>query len=120
MPFIHHRIPEEDAVAIEAQYISSSGDGNTDIVVVRLPTISNFDDFDPLINEPDVRVRYADRPGEVGRPDAIILPGSKSTMADLKFLRDTGLFEHIQNYQSQGGVVVGICGGYQMLGTSIR
>jgi adenosylcobyric acid synthase len=119
VPFVHHRIPEEDAVAIEAHNLTPSAGGEFDIVVIRLPTISNFDDFDPLINEPDVRVRYAGLPGEVGRPVAIILPGSKSTMADLKFLRDTGLFEHIQDYQQGGGAVVGICGGYQMLGTTI-
>jgi adenosylcobyric acid synthase len=119
VPFLRHRIPEEDAVAIEAHDLAPSEEGDIDIVVVRLPTISNFDDFDPLIDEPGVRVRYAASSGEVGHPAAVILPGSKSTMADLEFLRDTGLFGLIQGYRRDGGAVVGICGGYQMLGTAI-
>jgi adenosylcobyric acid synthase len=119
VPFVRHRIPEEDAVAIESHNLALSQDAGIDIVVIRLPTISNFDDFDPLIDEVGVRLRYAVSTGEVGRPAAIILPGSKSTMADLEFLRDTGLFEYIQDYRKGGGAVVGICGGYQMLGAAI-
>jgi adenosylcobyric acid synthase len=119
IPYIHHCVPEEDAVAIEAQNFVSSSDGEIDIVVIRLPRISNFDDFDHLDNEPDVKVRYADSPNEVGNPSAIILPGTKSTMADLKFLQEGGLFKYIQEYKKNGGIVVGICGGYQMLGSLI-
>lgn len=119
VPYIHHRIPEEDAVAIEAQNFVSPSDSDIDIVVIRLPRISNFDDFDPLKDEPNVRVRYAESPNEIGNPSAIILPGTKSTMADLNFLRERGLFECIQAYAKNGGIVVGICGGYQMLGTLI-
>ncbi len=119
VPYIHHCIPEEDAVSIEAQNFVSSSDGEIDIVVIRLPRISNFDDFDHLNNEPDVRVRYADFPNEVGNPSAIILPGTKSTMADLEFLRERGLARYIQEYQKNGGRVVGICGGYQMLGSLV-
>ena len=119
VPYLHHHIPEEDAVSIEAQNFVSSDDGEIDIVVIRLPRISNFDDFDPLSNEPDVRVRYEDSPNEIGNPSAIILPGTKSTMADLEFLRVRGLVRYIQKYHKNGGRVVGICGGYQMLGSLI-
>jgi|APSaa5957512622_1039677.scaffolds.fasta_scaffold00932_8 adenosylcobyric acid synthase len=119
VPYVHHSIPEEDAVAIEAQNFVPTAEGDIDIVVIRLPRISNFDDFDPLNNEPNVRVRYIDSPKEIGNASAIILPGTKSTIADLKFLKDRGLFTAIQNFKESGGAVVGICGGYQMLGNSI-
>jgi adenosylcobyric acid synthase len=120
VPYIHHCIPEEDAVAIEAQNLVSPSNGDIDIVVIRLPRISNFDDFDPLNNEHNVRVRYADSPNEIKNPSAIILPGTKSTMADLSFLQERGLFKYIQEYAKNGGTVVGICGGYQMLGVLIN
>ena len=108
-------VPEEDAVAIEQLRAARSPekvqDGpapEVDIAVIALPRISNFDDFDPLAAEPGVRVRYVSSVSELGRPDAVILPGSKSTMADLNWLRERGL------------AIVGICGGYQMLGSVIR
>jgi adenosylcobyric acid synthase len=120
VPYTHHYIPEEDAVAIEAQNFEAKGTGGTDIVVVRLPRISNFDDFLALDAEEGVNVRYIDSPGELGAPHAVILPGSKSTIADLEWLRRQGLDTAIQTYANYGGVVVGICGGYQMLGMVIR
>ncbi len=119
VPYVHHHIPEEDAVAIETQNFVPSSEGDIDIVVIRLPRISNFDDFDPLNNEPNVGVRYIDSPNEIREASAIILPGTKSTIADLKFLIDTGLFTAIQKFKENGGAVIGICGGYQILGNSI-
>jgi adenosylcobyric acid synthase len=85
-----------------------------------LPRISNFDDFDPLVAEPGVRLRYVDSIGRLGKPDAIILPGTKSTVNDLKWLRTRGLDIAIQKHAQTGGVLVGICGGYQMLGEVIH
>ncbi len=120
VPYIHHRIPDEDAVAIEAQNVADSGPTDFDIVVVRLPRISNFDDFDPLSAAPGVNVRYIDDPEEIGQAKAIILPGSKSTIADLNWLMSQGLFQAIQDFAREGGAVVGICGGYQMLGRLIH
>jgi adenosylcobyric acid synthase len=120
VPYTHHYIPEEDAVAIEAQNFEAKRTGGIDIVVVRLPRISNFDDFLALDAEEGVNVRYIDTPGELGSPHAVILPGSKSTIADLEWMRDQGLDSAIQTYADYGGVVVGICGGYQMLGKVIR
>jgi len=119
VPYIHHLIPEEDAVAFEEQNYVASTEDEIDIVVIRLPRTSNFDDFDPLGNDPNVKIRYVDSLSEIGNPSAIILPGTKSTMADLEFLRERGLAHYIQKYQKNGGRVVGICGGYQMLGSLI-
>jgi adenosylcobyric acid synthase len=115
-------LPEEDAVALETgEPVSASGktDG-IDIAVVHLPRISNFDDFDPFRSDPGVRVRYVHNPKELGQPDAIILPGTKSTAADLEWLRLSGLAETILQFARQGGAVAGICGGYQMLGTALH
>ena len=116
-------IPEEDAVAIDsrtASLRSGPSDRTIDIAVIALPRISNFDDFDPLAAEPGVQVRYVSSGPSLGHPQAVILPGSKSTMSDLAWLRQQGLAEAIQDLAAGGAAVVGICGGYQMLGRSIR
>jgi cobyric acid synthase len=87
-----------------------------DIVVIRLPRISNFTDFDPLFEEEDVMVRYVTTPSEWGNPDAVILPGSKNTVEDLLFLREIGLEARILEFVRSGGRLTGICAGYQMMG----
>ena len=119
VPYVQHAIPEEDAVAIERPDGAAGAVGMIDIVIPRLPRIANFDDFDPLRLEPGVQVRYIQSAAQFGTPHAVILPGSKSTISDLLWLRSVGLDEVIQQYAHQGGAVVGICGGYQMLGRSI-
>ncbi len=91
-----------------------------DIAVIRLPKISNFTDLEALALEPDVRLRYVKDARELGTPDVIILPGTKSTIADLLWLRQTGLETMIRRAHAGGTFLVGICGGYQMLGTVIR
>lgn len=114
-------LPEEDAVALDQQGFDSRDDSTSiNIVVIRLPLISNFDDFDPFHNDSDVRVRYVTQVSDVGQPQAIILPGTKSTMADLSWLRERGFEKVIREHVQRGGSVVGICGGYQMLGQWIR
>jgi len=125
IPFLQdHRIPEEDAVVLEGHSHLSRPDGlihpHTDIAVIHLPRISNFDDFDPLQAEAGVRVRFVRTPEELGHPAAIILPGTKSTCADLKWLRASGLARAVQMHAAAGGSIAGICGGYQMLGKSIN
>lgn len=113
-------LPEEDAVSVEAADGRSPRTAQgTDIAVIALPRISNFDDFNPLLAEDNVYVRYVRSVAEVGHPDAIIIPGTKSTMADLDWLRQTGLAEVVTQFGKSGGAVVGICGGYQMLGNVI-
>ena len=121
IPYIHDlAIPEEDSVAIEPQNRSNVSAGAVDIAVIALPRIANFDDFDPLAAEPGVSVRYVSSTAELGTPDAIILPGTKSTMADLTWLRERGLDQAVVHLRQQGAAIVGICGGYQMLGQVIR
>ncbi len=113
-------IPEEDAVALEnLEPVHPDKTADVDIAVIHLPRISNFDDFDPLLAEPGVRVRYVNAPSRLGNPDAIIIPGTKSTVGDLGWLRASGLAKAIDQHARDGGTVVGVCGGYQMLGESI-
>jgi len=117
--FSGFRIPEEDSVALEKR---AQGEGpraqgeKINIGVVKLPRISNYTDFDPLELEPDVSLSYVDDPAAMGGLDLLILPGSKSTIADLEFLRERGFFPAIRSF---GGSIVGICGGFQILGRRV-
>jgi adenosylcobyric acid synthase len=90
-----------------------------DVAVVSLPRIANFTDLDALAVEPGVGVRLVDHPGALGRPDLVILPGTKATVADLAWLRGRGLDAALTAARADGSVVLGICGGLQMLGMSI-
>ena len=84
--------------------------------MIQVPHISNFDDFDPLAREPGVSLRYVQRGDRLGRPDLIILPGSKTTIPDLFWMAQQDLSPAIAAAFGQGAAVIGICGGYQMLG----
>jgi adenosylcobyric acid synthase len=114
-------LPDEDAVSIEVASHSAkpASTSQTDIAVIALPRIANFDDFDSLRAEPNVHIRHIDSLEKLGKPNAIIIPGTKSTMADLEWLRKTGLADAIIQFANNGGEAVGFCGGYQMLGESI-
>lgn len=112
-------IPEEDAVALDTPLMTQNKSAEIDIVVIRLPRIANFDDFDPLAMETGVQVRYVTSPSQLGNPHAIIIPGTKSTLSDLSWLRAQGFAEALETLKAQGTAVVGICGGYQMLGQMI-
>src|SRR5437867_1127983 len=122
MPFVSNmRLPEEDAADLDTPVPAvQPGLGSVDIAIIRLPHIANFDDFAPLAAEPGVAVRYVSSPATLGQPHAVILPGTKSTVADLLWLREQGLDRSIQRLAQAGAGVVGICGGYQMLGHSIQ
>ena len=122
VPYLHDLfIPEEDAVALENPFAApAKAEAAIEIVVIHLLRIANFDDFDPLNAEAGVRVRYVDSPEQVGNPAAIIIPGTKSTINDLAWLRSQGFERVLQKYAQNGGSVVGICGGYQMLGEMIH
>jgi adenosylcobyric acid synthase len=109
-------IAQEDSVYLDERNVGHRG-GRPDICVIRLPHISNYDDFDPL--EPACHVRYVSSAKEVGDPDLIILPGTKTTIADLDFLRKAGIADVIIHKSGAGTPVIGICGGYQMLGKRI-
>jgi adenosylcobyric acid synthase len=121
VPYLHNLfIPEEDAVALENPFATPlPSTAEIEIVVIHLPRIANFDDFDPLATEPGVRVRYVDGLEQIGTPAAIVIPGTKSTVNDLAWLRSRGFDEAIREYAQKGGAVVGICGGYQMLGEAV-
>ncbi|MDA0352721.1 MAG: cobyric acid synthase [Chloroflexi bacterium] len=110
-------LAEEDAVALERRKPGAERTGATvDVAVVHLPRVANFDDFDPLQREPSVRLRYVSTVDELGDPDLLILPGTRATIADLEFLRSRGLDEAIRDRAAHGTHILGICGGYQMLG----
>ncbi len=120
VPFVHdHGLPEEDSVAFKAgRLVRERGTAELDIAVIDLRHISNFTDFDAFAREPDAHVRQVCKPEELGRPDAIILPGSKNTIGDMRFLRETGLAAAIAELAGTCEIV-GICGGLQMLGRSV-
>ncbi len=114
------RIADEDAVALDNHAERREVDpGLLDVAVIRLPRISNFDDFDLLAAEPAVSLRYVERLDDLGRPDLLILPGSKSTVADLAYLRECGFADGIRYLAALKTPILGICGGYQLLGQRI-
>ncbi|MGC8626575.1 MAG: cobyric acid synthase [Acidimicrobiales bacterium] len=90
-----------------------------DVAVIAFPHMSNFTDFAPLALEDGVSVRYIGHPGQMGDPDLLVLPGSKATVADLEWLRNQGFGQQVVAALDRRTVVLGICAGYQMLGTSI-
>lgn len=106
---------EEDSLGVEDRRRIKK-DAPLTIAVVRLPFISNFTDFDALADEDDVAIRYALTPEELRGVDAIIIPGTKSTIADLAWLRRSGMADALLEAAAAGIPIVGICGGYQMLG----
>lgn len=112
-------LPAEDSVALgqRSKVISiMAGLKKIHIGVLKLPRISNFTDFDPLQNEPDVLLSYVEVPEQLEGLDILIIPGSKSTIADLYFLMERGLYDRIRDFK---GHIIGICGGFQMLGTTV-
>lgn len=121
IPYYHDiYIAEEDSVSLERRRdMKTQSDFVLDIAVIGLPHISNFGDFDPFEQEEGVRLRYVEANDSLGDPDLIILPGTKSTIADLQYLESWAIGEEIARLAKQGTPVIGICGGYQMLGELI-
>ncbi len=109
-------IAQEDSVYLDDRAATA---GDIDIAVLRLPHISNYDDFDPLERN-GCQVRYVSSKRDMGTPHLIILPGSKSTIADIKFLRRSGLADEIIRLSRNGTPVMGVCGGFQALGKRIE
>ncbi len=117
VPYLDLDLDDEDSLA---QRFQKSGEGGpADIAVIRLPRLSNFTDFNPLARMEEVSLRYVRSAAELGAPDLIILPGTKSTISDLHWLKQNGLAGAICRHAEAGGPVVGICGGYQMLGKKV-
>ena len=117
-PYLKVDVDDEDSLAPCLGRESSHKP--LDAAVVRLPRISNFTDFTPLEEHPQIGVRYVDDVRKLGNPDIVILPGTKSTISDLLWLRQNGLEAAIQKLSAGGTPVLGACGGYQMLGEVIR
>ncbi|MBP2032537.1 adenosylcobyric acid synthase [Clostridium algifaecis] len=116
VPYFNLKLEDEDgAISFNSKCTAKP----IDIAVIKLPHISNFTDFDAFKQEDDVSVRFVSSEDELGRPDILIIPGSKNTIDDLIKLRECGLEDSIKEY-SKNGILIGICGGYQMMGTSIK
>ena len=116
-PYMPLQVEDEDSLT--ERFVVPKKASLIDIAVIRLPRISNFTDFNPLEAIEGVSVRYVESVSQMGDPDMVILPGTKSTMEDLKYLRSCGLESVILKLAAAGKVIFGICGGYQMLGESL-
>ena len=117
IPYTHVDIDDEDSLS--TRFTRESSRKAIDIAVIKLPRISNFTDVSPLERFPNVSVRYIERPDDLKEPDLILIPGTKSTIADLLWLRQSGLEAAILHCHDRGAVVFGICGGFQMLGATV-
>ena len=117
IPYVHLDIDDEDSLS--ERFERKEGRRLLDVAVIRLPRISNFTDFSPFERYENVSLRYVEKVADLENPDMILLPGTKSTIADLKWLRQCGLEAAVQKAASSGTLVFGVCGGYQMLGRSV-
>lgn len=118
IPYVRLDIDEEDSLSEKLDRHTAAG--RIDAAVIRVPHISNFTDFGMLEGCEEVSVRYVRTAGELGNPDLLLLPGSKNTMADLLWMRENGLEARIQKLAVSGCRIMGICGGYQMLGNRLE
>jgi len=117
MPYEKFDIEDEDSVTERIR--NKEEDGTLDIVVIRLLHMSNFTDFNVLERIEGVTVRYVSKPSELKNPNLIIIPGTKNTIEDLRSIKENKLFNKIKELKENGTPIVGICGGYQMLGTVV-
>lgn len=113
------RVADEDSLALDDRRPAAAQDGKLDVVVLRFPRVSNFDDVAPLEHEPGVRLRFVESPTDVREADLVILPGSKSTASDLAWVKRHGFAEALHARARAGAPILGICGGCQMLGKTI-
>ena len=116
-PYLQIQVEDEDSLS--ERFDRKQEVGILDIAVIRVPRISNFTDFNPLESISGVSLRYVKHPNELKNPDMIILPGTKNTMDDLRWLRESGMEAAILKEASKGKIIFGICGGYQMLGDTL-
>ncbi|WP_245922517.1 cobyric acid synthase [Alkalicoccus saliphilus] len=118
LPYIEGlALEEEDSLGL-GKYSGEREEADIDIAVISLPRMSNYTDIDPFVHEPDCRVRFVKKREEMGEPDIIILPGSKAVMADLAYLKENGFDEVLQSAAGKTRII-GICGGFQMMGESV-
>jgi adenosylcobyric acid synthase len=119
MPWLEELFPPEDSLDL-LERRGRKPAVELDVVVVRLPSLSNFSDLDPLEAEPSVGLRWIVPGQELGQPDAVVVPGSKQTLRDLAALRSSGLDQALVRYVAEGGQVFALCGGAQMLGREVN
>ncbi|MBU8907186.1 cobyric acid synthase [Desertibacillus haloalkaliphilus] len=112
-------IEGEDSLSLTTQFQSKKRSGEIDIAVIELPYISNYTDLEPFRFEEDVSIRFVRDQTEFGQPDAVIIPGTKSTFHDLKVIKERQLHRKLKEYAQDSGTIVGLCGGYQMLGDEL-
>ncbi|GAB6169539.1 cobyric acid synthase [Clostridium carnis] len=117
LPYFDLDIEDEDSVTDRIKANKKEG---LDIVIIRLPYMSNFTDFNSLERVDGVSVRYAKEKDEIENPDLIIIPGSKNTISDIRALKKNGIFNKIKELKDRGTIIFGVCGGYQMLGNIIN
>ena len=118
VPYLRLDIDDEDSLSNRIVQFEATP-GKIDVAVIRLPHVSNFTDLNPLERFRQVSVRYVDRLTRLGQPDLIVIPGAKNTLFDLEWLKQQGLADAIRACAEAGTIVLGICGGYQILGESI-
>ncbi|MFN9487241.1 MAG: cobyric acid synthase [Cyanobacteriota bacterium] len=118
MPWLEELFPPEDSLDL-LERRGGKREAALEIAVLRLPSLSNFSDLDPLEAEPSVRLRWLTPGQPLGQPDAVVVPGSKQTLRDLAALHRSGLALQLQRYVGEGGQVFGLCGGLQMLGREV-
>ncbi|MDI6785709.1 MAG: cobyric acid synthase [bacterium] len=111
-------ISDEDSVSIE-QEKDCNKNGKIEVKIIKLPRISNFTDFEYLEKEEDVNLKYVDKFDEIGEPDLLIIPGTKNTISDLIYLHSSQIAQKIKTIANNGTMILGICGGYQMLGRKV-
>ena len=120
IPFMQLDIDDEDSLSPQLSQTNRPPAGKpVEIAVIRLPHLSNFTDFNVFSRIQEADLRYVSKPRALGDPDMVILPGTKNTMADLRWLKESGMAAAIDDLRRQGCPVFGICGGYQMLGRAI-
>ncbi len=117
IPYTHVDIDDEDSLT--ERFVNSNTRKLLDIAVIRLPRISNFTDFAPFERYSNVSVRYVDRVADLHQPDMILIPGTKSTIGDFRWMRQSGLEAAVLKEADHGTLIFGICGGFQMLGRTI-
>lgn len=113
-------VDEEDAIPAWNHPATGNEKDQLDAAVIWYPRISNFTDVSPLAADPAVSLRYVSNPSQLGNPDLIILPGSKNTLDDLQFMKGQGLAEAVCDRHQSGAIVLGICGGFQILGKTVK
>lgn len=119
IPYLYdHMIDSEDSLSIRSRF-QQYEEKELDIAVIKLPFISNYTDVEPFLFEEDVSIRFVEHPKQFGQPDALIIPGTKSTISDLQWLKEVKLDKTIKQYEKSGGTIIGICGGYQMMSETL-